>query len=242
MPAGRRVQKIVGWDRGIEWAAVHAAPAETVLPVPRRLGTDLVLLVADMCTLAADFAACYRPVMTTWIAFLRGINVGGNNKLPMKDLLALLTPAGFPDVKSYIQSGNLIFRSATSTAPQLAKRISAAVLAKRGFQPHVLVLNVRELARAVASNPFPDAEADPRSLHLYFLAESPTRPDVAALNRIKSKAESFAIDGKVFYLHAPEGIGRSKLAAQAEKLIGVEATARNWRTVSKVLEMASQLG
>ena len=175
--------------------------------------------------------------MTTWIALLRGINVGGNNPLPMKELVAILSAEGFQDVRTYIQSGNAIFRSATGTPTALAARIGRAVEKARGFRPRVLLLNVRQLERAVALNPFPDAEARPRTLHLFFLAAVPRAADLAALERVRSGDEAFAFRGKVFYLRTPDGSGTSKLAASAERLIRVDATARNWKTVTTLLAM-----
>ncbi len=179
--------------------------------------------------------------MNTWIAFFRGINVGGRNILPMKELVTVLAKAGISDVKTYIQSGNIVFRSRSSNASQLAAHISKVVSMSHGFRPHVIVLSAKELEKAAASNPFPRGEAEPKTLHLYFLARSPKNPDLAALNKLKSDSETYVIDGKVVYLHAPDGIGRSKLAARAEKLLGVDATGRNWRTVTKVLDMAKQI-
>jgi len=178
--------------------------------------------------------------MTTWIAFFRGINVGGNNLLPMKDLTAALVGIGCTDVKTYIQSGNVVFGKSSSKAPQLAKLIVKAVSNSRGFEPRILLLTVGELESAVNSNPFPSAEADPKSLHCFFLAEKPKSPGTDRLNEIKTETESFSLNGKAFYLHAPDGTGHSKLAARAEKLLGVAATARNWRTVSAVLELAKR--
>ena len=178
--------------------------------------------------------------MKTYIALLRGINVGGNNSLPMKDLVAALESAGARDVATYIQSGNAVFRSEEQDASLLAEGIRAAIGDRHGFEPRVLVLTSEEMEEAVRSNPFPEAESEPKTLHLYFLAVTPERPDLDALERIKGERERFVLSDGVFYLHAPEGIGRSKLAANAEKLLGVPATARNWRTVRKVLEMAEQ--
>ena len=94
----------------------------------------------------------------------------------------------------------------------------------------------------VRSNPFPEAESEPKTLHLYFLFSPPERPDLDALERIKGDRERFVLSEGVFYLHAPDGIGRSRLAANAEKLLGVPATARNWRTIRKVMDMADQRG
>ena len=180
--------------------------------------------------------------MTNYIALFRGINVGGNNLLLMKDLVAALENLGCQDVATYIQSGNAVFRSKETDTSLLSDRIKAAIGESHGFEPMVLLLGSEELERIIHSNPFPEAESEPRTLHLYFLAASPERPDLDALERIKGERERFVLVDGVFYLHAPDGIGRSKLAANAEKLLGVPATARNWRTVRKVLEMADQRG
>lgn len=177
----------------------------------------------------------------TYIALLRGINVGGNNSLPMKDLVAALESVGARDVATYIQSGNAVFRSEEQDARLLAEKIQAAILERHGFEPRVLVLASEEMEEAVRSNPFPEAESEPKTLHLYFLATSPERPDLDALEGIKGDRERFVLGGGVFYLHAPDGIGGSKLAANAEKLLGVPATARNWRTVRKVMELVLTL-
>jgi uncharacterized protein (DUF1697 family) len=97
-----------------------------------------------------------------------------------------------------------------------------------------------ELERAMASNPYAEAESEPKSLHLYFLASEPQDPDLKTLESIRVDSERFALQGKVFYLHAPDGIGRSRLAARVEKALGVPATARNWRSVSKIVAMAKR--
>lgn len=178
--------------------------------------------------------------MPTWIALLRGINVGGHRLLPMKDLTALLEEIGCSDVKTYIQSGNVVFDNAAANAPQLAKHIGKAILDSHDFEPRVQVLTVSEFEDAVTSNPFPDAEDNPKSLHLYFLSKEPESPKLDSLDEIKTESEAWALEGKIFYFHAPDGIGRSRLAARAEALIGVAATGRNWRTVSKLLEIAKQ--
>jgi len=178
--------------------------------------------------------------VSVWIALFRGINVGGKNTVPMKALTATLESAGFSGARTYIQSGNVVFRSNAGTASSLAARIARAVAQGHGFAPKVLVLAAAELKRAAAANPFPAGEAEPNRLHLFFLSEQPKSADLAALNRVRAGRETFAIKGKVFYLHAPDGMGTSKLAAAAERHLRVDATARNWRTVSALLEMARQ--
>lgn len=177
--------------------------------------------------------------MSTWIALFRGINVGGNNLLPMQQLITLLERNGCSHVRTYIQSGNVVFNKADIQRAALRELIESAVSNEFGFAITVHLLTARDFRTAVQANPFTDAEGEPKSLHLFFLAQEPTA-DLDALNEIKAKTEHFEIRSNTFYLHAPDGIGRSKLAAKAEKLLGTSATARNWRTVSKVLQMLEQ--
>lgn len=176
--------------------------------------------------------------MKTYIALFRGINVGGNNMLPMKELKDVLESEDCCDVRTYIQSGNVIFRCAMTDRPRLEKRLTAAILKSHGFEPRVLLLTHGEIESAAKGNPFPEAVEDPARLHLFFLAETPKKPDLKALEALKTKTERFALNGKILYLHTPDGFGTSKLAAKAERLLGVEATARNWRTVNTLIEMA----
>ena len=180
--------------------------------------------------------------MKTYIALFRGINVGGKNILPMKELVALLQNLGAQGVKTYIQSGNAVFLHQAEQVAELSDRIRAAISESHGFEPQVLLLDVAELEQAIASNPFPQAESDPKTLHLYFLADSPENPDLEMLDSLKQDTEQYSLNDKVFYLYAPDGIGRSKLATRVEKSLGVAATARNWRTVSKIMAMAEENG
>jgi uncharacterized protein (DUF1697 family) len=156
----------------------------------------------------------------------------------MKALTTTLEAAAFSQIRTYIQSGNVVFDSKSGTASSLSTRIAGAVAQAHGFAPRVIVLAASELKRAAAANPFPQGEADPNRLHLFFLAEKPTSADLAALNRLRAGREIFEIKGKVFYMYAPDGMGVSKLGAAAERHLGVDATARNWRTVSALLAMA----
>jgi uncharacterized protein (DUF1697 family) len=177
--------------------------------------------------------------VTTLIALLRGINVGGNNPLPMKELSALLTDMGLRDVKTYILSGNVVFCCELKSKATLAAKISAAIKKQHGFAPHILLLEAAELKKAMAGNPYPEAGSAPKSLHLFFLDEAPSQPDLKSLDAIKTDNERYKLAGKVFYLHAPDGVGNSKLAARVEKLLGVTASGRNWNTVCKLAEMTA---
>lgn len=176
--------------------------------------------------------------MTIYILFLRGINVGGKNPLPMKELVAVLEGLGSQKVNTYIQSGNAVFESRDKDVSRLSREISAEIKKRRGFEPHVLLLKLKDLERAITENPFPEAETDPQVLHVGFLASSPRNPNLKMLESIKSNSERFRLIDNLFYLHAPEGVGRSKLSTNAEKFLGVPMTDRNWRTVLKVWEMA----
>lgn len=180
--------------------------------------------------------------MKTHVALLRGINVGGKNLLPMKELVAILGDLGAQNVKTYIQSGNAVFAWKDRNTSQLANQIRAEIKKRRGFEPHVLLLEFEDLEKVIQQNPFPaEAEADPKALHAGFLAAAPERPDLKMLESLKSDSERFRLIGRVFYLLAPEGVGRSKLAAKAERLLGVPMTDRNWRTVLTVWKMAQEL-
>jgi len=178
--------------------------------------------------------------MKTWIVLLRGVNVGGNNKLPMKALAAVLEGIGLVDVRTYIQSGNVVFRGPGQKPEPLAAEIRAAILGKFGFEPAVLAIEAGEFSKAAAANPFPESteELDGRTVHLFFLAQSPKSIPRERLDAVRIASERWQVKGKVLYLHCPEGFGTSKLATQAERILGVPATARNWRTVSTLLEMA----
>lgn len=180
--------------------------------------------------------------MQTWIALLRGINIGGKKLLPMKELVAILENVGCSHVKTYIQSGNVVFRSGERNASRLARKIGGAIDSRQGFQPHVLLMTQKDVEDAIEANPFPEAEDDPKALHVFFLAARAGNADLEGLENLRAASERFKLVANAFYLHAPNGIGRSKLAARAESLIGVPVTARNWRTVQKIVEMAREIG
>ncbi|MCB0013849.1 MAG: DUF1697 domain-containing protein [Anaerolineales bacterium] len=179
--------------------------------------------------------------MKQYVALFRGINVGGNNILPMAKLRELLTAMGLADVRSYIQSGNVVFRSeAGQTRAALSSQISAAIERDFGFAPRILLLERSELEAAMAANPYPEGEDEPKSLHLYFLTEPAGSPNLDLLRGQQLENERFTLQDQVFYLHAPDGIGRSKLATNVDRALGVATTARNWRTVSKLREMLGE--
>ena len=176
-----------------------------------------------------------------WIVLLRGVNVGGKGKLPMKELREKMAARSFcQDVSTYIQSGNIVLKSSLTDAGEVASSVRSLIEQEFGFAPETVALSVSDFERAAARNPYKDEESTPKFLHLYFLDEQPTEPDLKRLEDRQAKTESFTLGSKVLYLHAPDGIGRSKLAADVEKALGVAATARNWNSVSKLLEMSGQ--
>ena len=178
--------------------------------------------------------------MKRYIALLRGINVGGRHSLPMKELRALLEKLGLEGVKTYIQSGNVVFWGEESQMAGLADTIGAEIQKRHGFEPRVMLLPMEALEQAIQNNPFREVMEEPKSLHFYFLSEPAKNPDQDALESLKLKSERFALIDKVFYLYAPDGIGRSKLAEKVERLLGVAVTARSWRTVETLLRMAQE--
>lgn len=177
--------------------------------------------------------------MTVWIALFRGINVGGANLLPMRELVSILDELGCAGVKTWIQSGNALFLREIADRGAFAARIGEAVLSEKGFEPRVLLLTGAELAAAVERVPFPDTP--PKFLQLYFLAAEPDAVDMDGLQERRADSEHYRLDGRVFYLSAPEGIARSKLAERVERLLGVPATARNLNTATKLAQLAGEL-
>ena len=152
----------------------------------------------------------------------------------MKDLVGVLERLRCTQVCTYIQSGNAVF-DAPDAGEVSASSIAAALQADTGVDARVLVLTKAELNRAAERNPF--AAEDDRTVHLFFLESTPPDPDLDAIRGLCKDSERWRLADAVFYLHAPEGIARSKLAAAVERKLGVAATARNGRTVRKVLEM-----
>lgn len=165
--------------------------------------------------------------MSKFIILLRGVNVGGNNVLPMKELSLFLEKLGFDNVRTYIQSGNIVLTS--DKRPD--DRIGASIQTKFGFAPEVLVLIEREFHAVVENNPYKEYEG--KFVHFYFCKEPPTL-DTNKLDALALESERYTLIGNVFYLHAPDGIGRSKLVAKIETCLGVPATGRNLNTVNKL--------
>ncbi|HTW67775.1 MAG TPA: DUF1697 domain-containing protein [Bryobacteraceae bacterium] len=175
--------------------------------------------------------------MGSHLALLRGINVGGKNPLPMKDLVRMFADAGCANVRTYIQSGNVIF-DAPPRAPQAAALVSAAIQKRFGYRIPVVLRTAEQLRKAIDRNPFLNAAADLKPLHVYFLAGAPDAKAIAALDPARSAPDAFQLVGQEIYLHLPNGMARTKLTnAYFDSKLSTTCTARNWATVLKLAEM-----
>jgi uncharacterized protein (DUF1697 family) len=174
--------------------------------------------------------------VTAYVAFLRAVNVGGKNKVPMARLRDALAAAGLEEIATVLQSGNVVFRSRAS-AGVAAKVVAGTVEETFGLQIGVVIRSATELAAVAATNPFLDQESDrdAKTLHVAFLSARPGAAAVAKLDPDRSPPDSFAVSGREIYLSYPEGSGRSRLTLDyLEKALGVTGTARNWRTVQRL--------
>lgn len=178
--------------------------------------------------------------MTTWIALLGNIDEAGSGGPPATRLRADLEALGFQHVRTYRHSSNLIFDADAADAIALRRSIRRLISEHYAISPDVLVLTEDEFYDAKRLNPFPRAASEPLRLHFYFLHESPANPDMRAIESACMPGERFRLIGRVFYLHAPDGLERSRLASQVGRYLGVNAIARNLRTVNKLLAMMTE--
>ncbi|QJY49981.1 DUF1697 domain-containing protein [Pseudonocardia broussonetiae] len=183
--------------------------------------------------------------MPTHVALLRGINVGKGNRVAMADLRDAVASLGHTDVKTYINSGNVVFTSGEPDPAVVAEALEATIAEALGLTLTVVVLTRAELAVAIENNPYPD-EPDPKKVHAVFRSSDVDDDDVAALAAAQERAaakgsrDTGTVRGRVLYLHLPDGMGRSELAVQLGKLPrGSDGggTARNWATVRKLAAM-----
>jgi len=177
--------------------------------------------------------------MITYIALLRGINVSGKNKIDMKGLKAAFESLGFSRVKTYIQSGNIVFDSTEINKSELKVMIEEKIKYISGFPITVILRISNEMLIIINSNPFLKAsKIDTNKLHVTFLSDKPT---VSALNQIKEmqdEQDEFVISGQEVYLHCPKGYGRTKFSnAYFEKKLSVATTTRNWKTVTQLFDI-----
>jgi len=178
----------------------------------------------------------------TYAALLRGINVGGNKKVPMADLRAVLTGLGLGEVRTLLQSGNAVFTSEEDT-DRLTAVIEAALADRFGFPVRVMVRSASELRAAADANPFPDPASDPAKYTVTFLSGRADPERLDAIDPASCAPDEYRLGdgGRELYGHFPNGLGRSKLSPLLDKRrLGVEATTRNWNTVTRLVEMTER--
>jgi uncharacterized protein (DUF1697 family) len=180
--------------------------------------------------------------MPTYIAMLRGINVGGHGKVPMEKLRSICEKLNYSEVRTFIQSGNVVFEAAKSKPENLSQKIRGAILAEFGFEPAVITRTPEELAMAIANNPFvKQSKVEPAKVHIAFLSDLPKPEAVKKLEGLATPDERVQPRGREIYLYYRNGMGQAKLTgAVIERVLGIAATARNWNTVTKLYEMAGQ--
>ena len=194
----------------------------------------------NKANMSIDSRSCATGVS---IALLRGINVGGKNRLPMKELAAMFVDAGCKDVRTYIQSGNVVFRTGPGGGEEISSVISASILRRFDYRIPVVTRTAREFQEIVQANPFVEAGAEADKLHFMFLAELPDSANVEALDPDRSPGDEFAVMGREIYLHCPNGVARSKLTnSYFDSRLSTTSTTRNWRTVQRLLELATGAG
>jgi uncharacterized protein (DUF1697 family) len=177
---------------------------------------------------------------TRYAVLLRGINLAGHRRIAMADLRALLTGLGYRDVRTHLQSGNAVV-TASIKAEALARRVEAQITSELGMDVDVVVRTHRELTSVVKRNPYKPGPQDPAKFLVAFLAETPTAARVRDLDPAAFAPDKFWVDGRELYLWCPNGVGMSRLPKDFfAKRLGVSATARNWNTVSKLVELTAK--
>lgn len=172
----------------------------------------------------------------TWIGLFRGINVGGNNKLPMKELVKVMEADGFTRVKTYIASGNVIF-GADGDAAQVQTRIEDLVETHFGFRSKLFLVTADHLQKLLDANPFKDHEHKGAAQHLFFIQGPIIKADTARMDELKADNEAYKLTDACFYFYGPDGVGRSKLIEKLAQCLKADMTARNLNTVETLLQM-----
>lgn len=179
----------------------------------------------------------------TFVALLRGINVGGKHCLPMKDLAEFFRAEKCLDVVTFIQSGNVVFRAHSKTLNSVCTKIAGQIAERFGFTAPIVVRNLSEMERVLEANPFLAAGQPEKALHVYFLATQPEAERVATLDPHRSPPDAFEVLGKDVYLCLPNGAGRSKLtAAYFDGKLKTFGTARNWNTIRALSDLMTKAG
>jgi uncharacterized protein (DUF1697 family) len=175
---------------------------------------------------------------SAYLALLRGVNVGGKNKLPMKDLLDVFAESGCENVMNYIQSGNIIFDAVAGVAAGIPHRVAARIEERFGFRAPVVLRTAEEVAAVISGNPFLDAAVAEDELHVYFLADLPDPSRASQPDPDRSPPDRFVVRGREIYLRLPNGMARTRLTnAYFDSKLATTSTARNWRTVTRLFEL-----
>ncbi len=173
--------------------------------------------------------------MATYTAWLRGINVGGNNKLPMKDLKAIFEQEGCTEVVSYIQSGNVVFDATAAEAKTLGARVAARIEKDLDIKSPVIVRSAAAIKKVAAAHPMGDAAAEPKFFAVGFLQAKPSAAQVKAMEVDRFLPDGWKVVGSEVYLHYPNGMARTKLTnAYLDRALGTVSTVRNWNTLTKI--------
>lgn len=177
---------------------------------------------------------------TTHIALLRGINVGGKNKLPMANLRAIFESLGCESVQTYIQSGNVLFNAKPALIKTLADNVSKQIKSELNLTVPVILRTANQLKKTIDACPFADRANADRLVHIFFLADRPTQAQLKSFNPPLAKGEQLEIIGNELHLHLPNGIAKTKLTnASLDRALKTTTTARNWRTTNKLLKLAA---
>jgi uncharacterized protein (DUF1697 family) len=181
--------------------------------------------------------------MPVLISMLRGVNLGGHHKIKMDALRALYESLKFEDPRTFIQSGNAIFRSKEKNTAALAKKIQTAIERTFGFRPEVILRTPDELRNAIAATPFPaHRNLHPSKILITFLAADPGPEAQSTLRTLKGYPEELHLKGRELYIYFPNGAGKSKLPwSKVDKLLQSTGTARNWNSVTKMLAIAEEM-
>ena len=181
--------------------------------------------------------------MPAVISLLRGVNVGGHNKIKMEELRELYASLGLRQAQTYVQSGNVVFRTDARDFTRLSKRIADAIEERFGFRPGIILRTAADLRRVIAVNPFASRrDLDPSRLLVQFLASEPPPNVRERVLRIESEPEEWRMVGRELYIYYPNGMARPKVPwASVERILQTPCTGRNWNTVRKLLEMAESL-
>ena len=181
--------------------------------------------------------------MPVLICMLRGVNLGPHNRMKMDALRALCETLKLEDAHTYVQSGNVIFRTKEKNSAVLGKKIQDAIAQKFKFRPEVILRTTNELRQAIAASPFADRpDLEPGKILVTFLAAEPGPDARTSLAKFKDYPEEIHLTGREMYIYFPNGAGKSKLPwSSVEKLLKTTGTARNWNSVTKMLEIAEEL-